>query len=154
MPGDSGAPQQEPAGGPRGGLALAAKEVGAGELVRDVKSADVIVLAICGCDLGESMEQLQSLIRGVKGAFSRALPFLQLSATGGGPKCLPVASSRDKSQSQSQSQSQQRPVAVVDGSVLFSRPGPNLLPSLEVLAEILHPEAQNFGHQGRLWRFA
>lgn len=152
---DSGAPLPEPAGGPQpGALSLAAKEVGAGELVKDVRKADVVVLAICGCTLSESMEQLHSLVRGAKGAFSGALPFLQLSAKGGGIKGLPAAPIRDDSQSPSQSQSLQRPVAVVDGSILFSRPGPNLLPSLEVLAEILHPEAQNFGHHSKLWRFA
>jgi len=31
-------------------------------------------------------------------------------------------------------------VYVVDGSAYFSRPGPRIVDSLEILAEILHPE--------------
>eukprot|EP00897_Mesotaenium_endlicherianum_P005894 jgi/Mesen1/5332/ME000266S04516 len=42
-------------------------------------------------------------------------------------------------------------VAVVDASRLFSRAGPTLVESLEVLAEVLHPESQPFGHRGTLW---
>jgi iron complex transport system substrate-binding protein len=30
---------------------------------------------------------------------------------------------------------------VVDGSAYFSRPGPRIADSLEILAEILHPES-------------
>ena len=43
-------------------------------------------------------------------------------------------------------------VAVVDGAKLFSRPGPSLVESLEVLAEILHPESHSFGHRGSKWQ--
>lgn len=43
-------------------------------------------------------------------------------------------------------------VAVVDAARLFSRPGPTLVESLEVLTEFLHPEVQSFGHLGKLWR--
>lgn len=42
-------------------------------------------------------------------------------------------------------------VIVTDGLRVFSRPGPWLVPSLEVLVEALHGEAQGFGHEGRLW---
>eukprot|EP00887_Chlorella_sp_A99_P007860 scaffold20.g7860.t1 len=42
-------------------------------------------------------------------------------------------------------------VAVVDGERVFSRPGPLLGPSMEVLVEALHPEAQRC-HEGALWR--
>jgi iron complex transport system substrate-binding protein len=46
-------------------------------------------------------------------------------------------------------------VFVGDGQALFNRPGPRLVESLEVLAEILHPELCRFGHEGRFWlRFA
>jgi ABC-type Fe3+-hydroxamate transport system substrate-binding protein len=31
-------------------------------------------------------------------------------------------------------------VHVVDGSAYFSRPGPRIVDSLEILAELLHPE--------------
>ncbi|GBG80776.1 hypothetical protein CBR_g31330 [Chara braunii] len=43
-------------------------------------------------------------------------------------------------------------VAVVDAVKLFSRAGPSLVESLEVLAEIFHPESQPFGHEGRPWQ--
>jgi iron complex transport system substrate-binding protein len=43
-------------------------------------------------------------------------------------------------------------VALVDANHYFSRPGPRLVDSLEILAEILHPEVFDFGHAGRGWR--
>src|SRR5262249_47254367 len=45
-------------------------------------------------------------------------------------------------------------VAVTDGNQYFNRPGPRLVESLEILAEILHPEAFRFGHEGTGWRLA
>jgi iron complex transport system substrate-binding protein len=42
-------------------------------------------------------------------------------------------------------------VAVVDGNQYFNRPGPRLADSLEILAEILHPELFDFGHYGDGW---
>ncbi|HUY26402.1 MAG TPA: cobalamin-binding protein [Candidatus Binataceae bacterium] len=47
---------------------------------------------------------------------------------------------------------QNRRVFVADGNQYFNRPGPRIAESLEILAEILHPEAFNFGHQGTGWR--
>ena len=44
-------------------------------------------------------------------------------------------------------------IAVMDGVRMMSRPGPLLKESLECLVEILHPEAQQFGHHGRYWRW-
>lgn len=41
-----------------------------------------------------------------------------------------------------------------DGSAFFNRPGPRLVESLEILAEILHPEKFQFGHEGRGWQRA
>jgi iron complex transport system substrate-binding protein len=43
-------------------------------------------------------------------------------------------------------------VFVCDGNQYFNRPGPRLLESLEILAEILHPEAFRFGHEGTGWQ--
>lgn len=43
-------------------------------------------------------------------------------------------------------------VFVADGNHYFNRPGPRLVESLEIMAEIAHPELFNFGHQGRAWR--
>ena len=40
----------------------------------------------------------------------------------------------------------------VDGNAFFNRPGPRLVESLEILAEILHPHHFNFDHHGLGWR--
>jgi iron complex transport system substrate-binding protein len=37
---------------------------------------------------------------------------------------------------------------VADGHRFFNRPGPRLAESLEILAEIVHPQAFDFGHRG------
>ena len=42
-------------------------------------------------------------------------------------------------------------VFVTDGNQYFNRPGPRLVESAEILAELLHPEAFDFGHQGAGW---
>lgn len=41
-------------------------------------------------------------------------------------------------------------VYLADGSAFFNRPGPRLVETLEILAEILHP-ALTFGHEGTAW---
>ncbi len=43
-------------------------------------------------------------------------------------------------------------VFVTDGNQFFNRPGPRLAESLEILAEILHPDHFQFGHQGTGWQ--
>ena len=43
-------------------------------------------------------------------------------------------------------------VFVVDANHYFSRPGPRLVDSLEILAEILHDGIFDFGHRGHGWR--
>ena len=43
-------------------------------------------------------------------------------------------------------------VYVTDGSQYFNRPGPRLVDSVEILAEILHPELFSFGHEGTGWQ--
>ncbi|MDP6473401.1 MAG: cobalamin-binding protein [Alphaproteobacteria bacterium] len=40
----------------------------------------------------------------------------------------------------------------VDGNAYFNRPGPRLVESAEILAEILRPEIHDFGHRGAAWR--
>jgi iron complex transport system substrate-binding protein len=45
-------------------------------------------------------------------------------------------------------------VFVTDGNQFFNRPGPRLVESLEILAEVLHPEAFHFGHEGTGWQRA
>jgi iron complex transport system substrate-binding protein len=42
-------------------------------------------------------------------------------------------------------------VVIADGNRYFNRPGPRLADSLEILAEVLHPDAFSFGHEGDGW---
>jgi len=42
-------------------------------------------------------------------------------------------------------------VFLTDGNQYFNRPGPRLVESLEILAEIIHPDVFHFGHEGRGW---
>ena len=42
-------------------------------------------------------------------------------------------------------------VYATDGNAFFNRPGPRLIESLEILAEILHPGVFRFGHRGTGW---
>lgn len=46
----------------------------------------------------------------------------------------------------------ERRIFLADGNQYFNRPGPRIAESLEILAEILHPEAFHFGHEGAGWR--
>jgi iron complex transport system substrate-binding protein len=43
-------------------------------------------------------------------------------------------------------------VFVTDGNAYFNRPGPRLVDSLEILAEILHPDIFDYGYQGTGWQ--
>lgn len=43
-------------------------------------------------------------------------------------------------------------VYLADGNQYFNRPGPRVAESLEILVEILHPSAFDFGHKGRGWQ--
>jgi iron complex transport system substrate-binding protein len=47
---------------------------------------------------------------------------------------------------------QNRRVYLTDGNQFFNRPGPRLVESLEILAEILHPNVFHFGHEGTGWQ--
>ena len=42
-------------------------------------------------------------------------------------------------------------VYITDGNQYFNRPGPRVVESAEILAELLHPEAFDFEHRGRGW---
>jgi iron complex transport system substrate-binding protein len=48
----------------------------------------------------------------------------------------------------------QRRVFLTDGNQYFNRPGPRLVESLEILAELLHPDSCPFGHEGTGWQHA
>lgn len=43
-------------------------------------------------------------------------------------------------------------VYIADGNQYFNRPGPRLVDSLEILAEIFHPEVFDYGYRGRGWQ--
>lgn len=43
-------------------------------------------------------------------------------------------------------------VFLVDGNQYFNRPGPRLVDSLEILAEILHPDECEFGYAMKAWK--
>jgi iron complex transport system substrate-binding protein len=45
-----------------------------------------------------------------------------------------------------------RRVFLADGNQYFNRPGPRLVESLEILAEILHPEVFSSDHAGTGWQ--
>lgn len=45
-----------------------------------------------------------------------------------------------------------RQVYVTDGNQYFNRPGPRVVESLEILAEIFHPNEFHFGHEGTAWQ--
>ncbi|MHC5673475.1 cobalamin-binding protein [Nostoc sp.] len=42
-------------------------------------------------------------------------------------------------------------IYITDGNSYFNRPGPRLVDSLEILAEILHPEIFEYGYKGTGW---
>jgi iron complex transport system substrate-binding protein len=42
-------------------------------------------------------------------------------------------------------------VYAIDGHHFFNRPGPRLVESAEIVAEILHPDQFSFGHRGTGW---
>ncbi|MDF5719418.1 MAG: cobalamin-binding protein [Rhizonema sp. PD37] len=44
-------------------------------------------------------------------------------------------------------------VYITDSNAYFNRPGPRLVDSLEILAEILHPEIFQYGYKGKAWEF-
>lgn len=43
-------------------------------------------------------------------------------------------------------------VWIADGNAYFNRPGPRIVESTEILAEILHPQVCDFGHRGTAYR--
>ncbi len=47
---------------------------------------------------------------------------------------------------------QNRRVFVADGNQFFNRPGPRVVESLEILAELFHPELFQCGHEGSGWQ--
>ncbi len=85
---------------------------------------DVLIFALCGIRLAPSVNAATAAIRRIESTIWSQLPAVKVGR-----------------------------VAVVDGEHVLSRPGPLLVQSLECLIEILHPEAQPFGHEGTLWQW-
>jgi iron complex transport system substrate-binding protein len=46
---------------------------------------------------------------------------------------------------------QHQQVYITDGNAYFNRPGPRLVDSIEIIAEILHSELYNFAYQHEAW---
>ena len=42
-------------------------------------------------------------------------------------------------------------IFIVDGNQFFNRPGPRIIESLEIFAEIIHPDVFNFNHKFEGW---
>jgi iron complex transport system substrate-binding protein len=42
-------------------------------------------------------------------------------------------------------------IYITDGNAYFNRPSPRLADSLEILAEVLHPEIFEYGYKGIAW---
>jgi iron complex transport system substrate-binding protein len=42
-------------------------------------------------------------------------------------------------------------IYIADGNQFFNRPGPRIAESLEMMAEMLHPESFDFGHEDKNW---
>ena len=42
-------------------------------------------------------------------------------------------------------------VILADGNAYFNRPGPRLVESVEIVAEVIHPQRFSFGHEGTGW---
>lgn len=62
---------------------------------------------------------------------------------------LPLLQSKSEWSSLTAVQNDQ--VIVCDGNQYFNRPGPRLVDSLEILAEIIHPDLFAFGYEGKGW---
>jgi iron complex transport system substrate-binding protein len=87
-------------------------------------SPDVIIFALCGIKLSVAVKVAQNVLK-------KSLQTLQRKSPAGVT----------------------RRIAAVDGNRILSRPGPWLNESLECLIEILHPEAQRFGHEDKNWQW-
>src|SRR5215471_954247 len=57
----------------------------------------------------------------------------------------------DKSEWKNLKSVRQNRVFVADGNQYFNRPGPRLAESLEILAEVIHPNLFHFGHEDNGW---
>jgi iron complex transport system substrate-binding protein len=65
--------------------------------------------------------------------------------------CLELKSLEDRPEWRKLRAVKSKNVFLADGSHYFNRPGPRVVDSIEILAEILHPKLFSFGHEGRGW---
>jgi len=91
---------------------------------------DVVLLAVCGVGLRANQRHAGRLARELRPRLAPPDPAGQAPAAGGAA------------------------FASCDGTRMLSRPGPLLVDSLEMLVEILNPEAQSYGRAGRDWAWA
>ena len=42
-------------------------------------------------------------------------------------------------------------IYIADGNQYFNRPGPRIVDSIEIMAEIIHPKLFSFGYEGNGW---
>ncbi|CAI5468176.1 unnamed protein product [Closterium sp. Yama58-4] len=131
------------------------------ELQDLIRAADAVIFAVCGCDLPasiaavkrEAVQKWKMFQRGRSdgvdaiGNVEQSLEVSSLSSSSSSAAAAAAAAAAP-----THAPSPNLPtMAVVEAAKLFSRPGPSLVESLEVLAEILHPETQRFGHRQRCW---
>jgi len=121
---------------------------------------ELIVFAICGLGLTDSRQAARQALRQLREACpkaSRCLADSQVVILDGGCAACPAlprahaaghAACRPPAACLLAAPPAPAPTA---GVRVFSRPGPLLVASLEAMVEVLHGEAQGFGHAGRLW---
>lgn len=63
-----------------------------------------------------------------------------------------IARTRQELQGREEWRSLRGRVVLADGNAYFNRPGPRVVESLEILAEILHPSHFRSGHEGTGWQ--
>lgn len=88
---------------------------------------EMLIFMPCGFDLAQTEAAVKAL--------QQTLPWQELLAV----RQVGAASPKENR------------IYLVDGNQYFNRPGPRLVDSLEILAEILHPQVCQFGYQGTGW---
>lgn len=90
-------------------------------------------------DFGELASRDPDVIAVMPCGFDIAQSLKEMPALTGRPEWLRLSAVRNDR------------VFVTDGNQYFNRPGPRLVESAEILAELLHPESFDFGHEGTGW---
>ncbi|CAI5523249.1 unnamed protein product [Closterium sp. Naga37s-1] len=134
------------------------------ELQDLIRTADAVIFAVCGCDLPASIAAVKreavqkwKMFQGgrssgveASGEAYRPLTVPSQPSSSSSVAAAPPAAAGGARAAHGPSPNLPT-MAVVEAARLFSRPRPSLVESLEVLAEILHPETQRFGHGRTCW---